>query len=252
MLMDDQPVLPECKIGNGTPSMIVLGDSHANAVFSAIQESNKPGSILLWAHMGCPIVEDIKFTISRREGCIHLIKDKLALLDKSYPDIPVVIVNRLYNMLGDKRTTPQIYFSKPVKYSDASLRNEFRAHYLNTLCKLAKKRPVYVLKPIPEAGFDVPKKLARELMLGLPFTSNSISLDNYYKKNAFILKIMQEAKQQCGVVLLDPIPYLCPEGKCLSSEAGKPFYFDDNHLSEYGNKLLIPLFKTQLFNTLNH
>lgn len=252
MLMNDQPILPECQIGKGEPTMIVMGDSHANAVFSAIQAANNKGSTLLWAHMGCPIVKGIKFTISRREGCIHLIKDKLALLDKSYPDIPVLIVNRLYNTLGDKQTAPQIYFSKPAKYADQVLNDEFREHYLNTLCTLTKKRPVFVLKPIPEAGFDVPKKLTREWMLGLAFTSNSTSLDNYYKKNAFILKLMQEAKQQCSVVLLDPIPYLCPEGKCLSSDAGKPFYFDDNHLTEYGNKQLLPLFKNQLFISPKH
>jgi len=250
-LMDDRKVLPECQIGQAAPSLILLGDSHANAVFSAIQLANREGSTLLWAAMGCPVVEQAKFTISRREACVHLIQDKLALLDKAYPKVPVLIVNRLYNLLGNDYSAPQIYFSQVAERPNKVFYNEFKSHYLNTLCTLAKKRPVYVLKPIPEVGFDVPKKLAREAILGLPFTTAGNSLADYYKTNAFVLELMQAAKQQCGVTLLDPVPYLCPQGHCLASSAGKPFYFDDNHLTEYGNKVLLPLFQEQLFKQQN-
>lgn len=248
MLMKDRAVLPECKIGQGTPSLIIIGDSHANSIFSAVLTANDKDAIILWAFMGCPIVKDIKFTISRREGCLHLINEKLKLLDTAYSNTPILIVNRLFNLLGNKNVSPQIYFSKPVKLPTTELLNEFKSHYLKTLCTLAQKHPVYVLKPIPEPGFDVPKKLARENLLGLTFTNNSTSLLEYYQKNAFVLDIMHQAQQQCDVKLLDPVPYLCPDGYCLSSEAGKPFYFDDNHLTEYGNKKLVPLFKTKLFN----
>ncbi|WP_454776538.1 SGNH hydrolase domain-containing protein [Janthinobacterium tructae] len=55
------------------------------------------------------------------------------------------------------------------------------------------------------------------------------------------------ATQHCGVKILDPLPYLCHDGRCYASKDGRPLYFDDDHLSEYGNKLLIPLFQ-QVFN----
>jgi hypothetical protein len=45
------------------------------------------------------------------------------------------------------------------------------------------------------------------------------------------------------VHILDPLPYLCHDGRCWGSKAGRPLYSDDNHLSEYGNKLLVPMFK---------
>ncbi len=51
------------------------------------------------------------------------------------------------------------------------------------------------------------------------------------------------AAAQCGVKILDPLPYLCHDGRCWGSKDGRPIYYDDDHLSEYGNKLLVPMFK---------
>lgn len=58
---------------------------------------------------------------------------------------------------------------------------------------------------------------------------------------------MEQAKHDCGVQLLDPTLYLCPNGKeCLLTNDNKPLYFDDNHLSRYGTKFLEPLFEKLL------
>ena len=51
------------------------------------------------------------------------------------------------------------------------------------------------------------------------------------------------AEKQCGVKILDPLPYLCDANYCYGSKNGRPLYHDDDHLSEYGNKFLIPMFE---------
>jgi hypothetical protein len=38
------------------------------------------------------------------------------------------------------------------------------------------------------------------------------------------------------------LPYLCDDQYCYGSINGHSLYFDDDHLSEYGGKLLIPMF----------
>ncbi|MNR57325.1 hypothetical protein D3C85_1780750 [compost metagenome] len=38
------------------------------------------------------------------------------------------------------------------------------------------------------------------------------------------------------------MPYLCNEQNCYGSRDGWPLYVDDDHLSEFGNRLLIPMF----------
>jgi hypothetical protein len=38
--------------------------------------------------------------------------------------------------------------------------------------------------------------------------------------------------------VIDPTPYLCPDGHCMGSMDGVPLYFDDNHLVDAGNQQL--------------
>jgi hypothetical protein len=45
------------------------------------------------------------------------------------------------------------------------------------------------------------------------------------------------------VKILNPLPYLCDDQKCDGTRDGMPLYVDDNHLSERGNRLLVPMFK---------
>ena len=51
-----------------------------------------------------------------------------------------------------------------------------------------------------------------------------------------------EAARRCGVTILDPTEQLCDTERCYGSRDLQPLYSDDDHLSEAGNKLLVPMF----------
>ncbi|WP_429183752.1 SGNH hydrolase domain-containing protein, partial [Aeromonas veronii] len=86
------------------------------------------------------------------------------------------------------------------------------------------------------------------LMFGKPAPQISISLEEYHARHQVVWAAQDAAAAQCGVKILDPLPYLCHDGRCWGSKDGRPIYYDDDHLSEYGNKLLVPMFK-QVFAT---
>ena len=72
----------------------------------------------------------------------------------------------------------------------------------------------------------------------------NISMESYLEKNKIPLQAMAQASQKCGLILLDPVPYLCPNGKqCIGTLHGVSYYFDDNHININGMKKLEPLFK---------
>ena len=48
--------------------------------------------------------------------------------------------------------------------------------------------------------------------------------------------------KECGVEILNPLPYLCDNKVCYGSIAGKPLYLDNDHLNEYGSRYLTPMF----------
>lgn len=45
-----------------------------------------------------------------------------------------------------------------------------------------------------------------------------------------------------GLVVWDPFPVLCPGEVCSARRDGKPLFFDGDHLSGYGNQVLLPSF----------
>ena len=49
-----------------------------------------------------------------------------------------------------------------------------------------------------------------------------------------------------GWFLLMPHECLCDEQYCYGSRDGWPLYYDDDHLSEFGSRLLVPMF-AQMF-----
>ncbi|WP_328804535.1 SGNH hydrolase domain-containing protein [Pseudomonas sp. Y39-6] len=53
---------------------------------------------------------------------------------------------------------------------------------------------------------------------------------------------IKAAAKRCNATVVDPTPYLCPNGNCMGSKDGIPLYFDDNHLVDAGNEQLRGLF----------
>ena len=162
-------------------------------------------------------------------------------------DVSVLLVNRhAQYALGQNEdpsqsNIPWVNFSKPYARSEAAFLKEYAQHVTAVACQLAQSRKVYLLRPIPEMGINIPNT-ARKMVGG--FDSDvTLSLTDYHARNDFAWAAQDAAHDQCGVQILDPLPYLCWDGVCHGFKNGRPLYSDDNHLSEYGNKLLVPLFR---------
>lgn len=119
----------------------------------------------------------------------------------------------------------------------------WRKVFINTACALAAERPVYMLRPVPEMKYSVPKTMGRALMFGHN-QPVSIPWAEYMDRNRFAWQIQDRAAERCGVKILDPTAYLCADAVCSGSQEGIPLYYDDDHLSERGARLLIPMFQS--------
>jgi hypothetical protein len=152
---------------------------------------------------------------------------------------------RGYNELinGKPDTRPFIAF-EGIPSQGPVFELAFQEQLVQTACQLAKQRPVYLLRPIPEMGIDVPSAVSKNLMFGIGEPRVSISLSEYHARHRLVWQAQDQAAAQCGVKLLDPLPYLCDSKSCYADYNGRPLYFDDDHLSEWGNQRLVPLFET--------
>ncbi|MDR9500091.1 MAG: acyltransferase family protein [Hydrogenovibrio sp.] len=244
-----------CRFNERLPlGVISIGDSHNYSTFTALGSAAEQFNLdaMHWARSGCPTLIGAKFH-GREPGCFEFNKRALERL-KDYPsDVAVVLVSRLTRALISGNEDPEnrqnktkIYFDEIIEDGrDPHFRKQFSESLIKTACQLSEQRPVYLVRPIPEMGKNVPKEMAKRAMFGND-DPVKISVDEYHERHGFVWETQDQAAKQCGVQILNPLPYLCDDQYCYGSKNGRPLYFDDDHLSEYGNKFLVPMFE-QIF-----
>jgi hypothetical protein len=145
----------------------------------------------------------------------------------------------------DEVERPRIYFSTEPRFrNDPNFQKEFQQVLINTACHLAESRAVYMMRPIPEMALHVPNTVTRNILFGRGNQDFTIDIEDYNVRHKTVIEAQDMAAEQCGIRILDPVPYLCDESKCFGSKNGRPLYIDGNHLSEYGNRFLNPMFES--------
>ncbi|QYF94279.1 acyltransferase [Massilia sp. PAMC28688] len=251
-------VSPACRFGAPAPGTraLLVGDSHASVLVSAMSEAARRAGadVTLLSYSGCPYLPGMKMhpaylaRLPATYQCTAFndwVRSRIAATPAS---VPLVIASRYAgaalgtNGRHDRAPAPVAYFSTPQASATPALLREFAARIVDTACEAAAGgRPVYLVRPVPEMGRHVPRSASRRMSLGLD-GEVSIGLDDYRARNAWVWQAQDDAVRRCGVKVLNPTASLCRGGRCYGTLGARPVYFDDNHLSEYGNTLLAPLF----------
>lgn len=239
---------PSCMFGGEHLRVVMLGDSHANALVSALASAapEATSGVMEWSYSSCPTLHDTRRVRVSNNQCSDFVDWAIEKLVDLPADIPVVIVNRhgLYalgkNEDASQKNRPTIYFTRQYPLVEPAYLQEYARHLIDTACTLARNHPVYLVRPIPEMGVNVPNT-ARAMVWG-EFREVSVALADYHQRNDVFWAAQDAARDQCGVRILDPLPYLCRDGRCQGARDGRPLYYDDNHLSEFGARQLIPMF----------
>jgi peptidoglycan/LPS O-acetylase OafA/YrhL len=245
---------PSCVFGGSQWKVIVAGDSHAAAlVSSVVAAAGRPDAgVVQWTYSACVFVPGMiqvkKHKSSDGANCQGFNQWMLERLDSVRPEVPIVIAGRYarvaFGPVEDRHNVeiPEVRFSD-LRYERTTpeFLAEFGRHVTDAACRLAKTRTVYMVRPIPEMTVNVPRYMSRRMAWGLD-SEVSIPMAQYQRRNGWLLAAQDAAKERCGVRVLDPLPYLCRDGRCYASKDGRALYYDHGHLSEYGNKLLVPMF----------
>ncbi|WP_077342255.1 acyltransferase family protein [Pseudocolwellia agarivorans] len=243
-----------CEIGNkDNIKAIIIGDSHANAMTTSIAHSFdlKDSGVISLTESGCPFILNAQL-VGRGDSCYLKNKNRAKYLNSHHSGVPVFWIARtgvyIYGQSNpktenDTNIQPLIYFTTPYKKPSELLYKELTENLGITIEMLTVNHPVYILQPVPEMRKNVPKSLALNLMLNK--VNNDLSIDSklYFERNEHVRNIITKVADMNNIQVLDPIPYLCHQERCMAVLEGRPIYSDDNHFSEYGNRLLTPMFK---------
>ena len=122
---------------------------------------------------------------------------------------------------------------------------------------LATSQAVTMLRPLASKGMAILFAAPTPLFRRSPFrcsdwfnASNPVCRGGLTETRAYleslrgpvVVAMQVIATQLPAVHVWDPFPVLCPTETCTVTRDGRPIFFDDNHLSAYGDAVLYPSF----------
>ncbi|HCG7769063.1 TPA: acyltransferase [Vibrio parahaemolyticus] len=221
---------------------VVIGDSHADALFNVINTiaSEKNIGIAFFAKSSCPTILDVKSKRYPSSTCGDFVNNTINAVNKLYSGLPVLIVNRthgyLYGQTDPARiknndNSPDVFFDEQYK----DLKKIYSNKLTNTVCSI-KSDKIFFLMPTPEIGMNVPKTLGRELMLNDPNLVKDIKIpiEVFNNQISNVESIYEGLSKSCGVQLISTVENYCDEKYCYGSIGHRPLYYDGDHLNDYG------------------
>lgn len=239
-----------CRIGlpGGTPSFLLWGDSHADAVLPAVADvAARAGRTGLFAGgRSCPPLLDVT---TPRPECRAFNESVMALA--AHPEIREVILEARWAKYAEGSTYGYEPEGRVVLIDDSQLgapdgdNHAVFARGLERTVKALAGKKVVIVASVPEIGWPVPAVLARQKLAAtariLPPSANA-----YFDRQKFVLSTLAHLVRDDGVEVVYPHEILCRSGKCEVARDGIPLYRDEHHLSVYGARQLTPLFAAAL------
>ena len=121
-----------------------------------------------------------------------------------------------------------------------SIQNEIRPGAIEQLIALAQENQIKVafIDPVPIYGFNVPAKLLEDYRSSHQLTLSALPTESI----DFEEELTQMENRYNNFYRFRTTQLFCESDCLISDEAGKPYYYDTNHLTHTGSALLLPVF----------
>jgi ribosomal protein S17E len=244
-----------CVRGDKTksPNFALLGDSHAGALAFELDKSfSEVGfSFRQYTQGGCPfgpLIKNSSNDICAKYQSAYL-KDFQSNNVETY-----IVVSRWAYYLNDSnfnneeggiesaRGLNDIYSANDVS-TDSPLSNR-KASILHAYSKgisklLSAGKRVVLVYPIPEQGWNIPVRATKAKLFGIELSKISVKREVIERRYSEVVSLFDSFGENKNLVRIFPTKIFCDENRCASSLQGVPLYYDDDHLSNEGAKLVV-------------
>ena len=247
-----------------TKKVVLIGDSHAEALEFQLNEEIKKNNLSLYSFKTAFYLENYKFLDKKTKKLIEdfsIDNDQIDRFIEKNSDLVIILHYRwaikfletyFDNQEGfrEQSNTSYRFILEPIGATKTSreereilLKEAFKVQIENILNKGHKIILVY---PVPEMGFHPIRLLYKKYLFEKNFLNNSLpilsgSYDVFKKRNDLIFKIL-DSFQNPKIYRVYPHNIFCNtivENRCVANDKKNIFYFDDDHLSTYGSKLVV-------------
>ena len=232
--------------------VFVWGDSHAGAYSTMLQETRvRTGAHVFTLSRGGCAIAGLQSPASaacadRIEATIAEIKSKAAAGDIVF--LASLRVPRLGDQWEAFQTATPALASGPQPSLSARQTESINEAHL-------------IVAALEQAGLQVVIDAPKPIFKSPPFrcsdwfnAHNPICAGGFVLERAFLeahRKPTMDALAQLKILhpaleVWDPLPVLCPGSSCSAFDEGRPLFFDGDHLSGHGNRVLLPAFLRML------
>ncbi|HVJ38552.1 MAG TPA: acyltransferase family protein [Stenotrophomonas sp.] len=238
----------ECDLppGNGR-ALFVLGDSHAIAYNELLRRQAvlAGGPVHLYSMGGCAVAP-LAPGASHDPGCVAFLEAALAdVATRARPGDALLLPGLRVARLVGEFEHHSLQDNLAALSGDAE-RASRDAQVLATVRQLAPlaAQGVRIVFEAPKPVLPAPPyRCADGFNRDNAVCSGGLWIDRATAEayRAPALQALREiAARLPGASVWDPLPVLCTAQRCSAFRGGRPLYFDGDHLSGYGNRVLLP------------
>jgi hypothetical protein len=249
-----------CLIGNKAliKNFAIVGDSHAGALVEELGRAAAAANIagFDYTYNSCP---PLLGGLSKEQDetqivCNALRKDFFSMADQNL--LPKTLIlssrwtillekNRFNNKEGSVETGKEATWLAHSN-SDIGYENALKNSYVESVQYLLDRGyKIILIYPVPEMAWDVPKTLGKIALRNgtLNAKDASTSYDVFLERNKKAYEALDAIGEHPNLIKIKPELIFCNTnvgGRCIAHIGGFPLYYDDDHLSNVGAKLVVP------------
>ena len=221
-----------------TPTVALLGDSHAAAIFDFVNQTTrtKTTGLILLGEIGCPPFLGVE---RDRSGCPQVMADAVQFITEHAAITDVLITGRLaatFTGLDFGQETYKDFY--PLSLIDNPSVTDRRVIFetgleamLRTLTQHGKR--VTILLDVPELNFD-PKKCLESRGHDACTLSRSL----FEQRRSGYVEVVRELQIRYRVRVVDLADAFCDAQVCSAKSGEHILYLDSHHLGMNGNVFL--------------
>lgn len=230
--------------------LFVLGDSHAGHLAPSFERlSAETGiSIRSYAFAGCSFL-DLKTPMS------EVYHEPACLAFNRTASIEVMQMGRKRDVVLLSSLRMQRYGDQWASFHIADMYETMHGTQAQRKRQAATEDAKYWLRPFSEKGLRVVFVQPTPIFKAPAFRcsdvfnkmnpicvghnqQDKVALEGL--RQPIVAQMREVARVMPNVSTWDPFPYLCPGAVCYTSKNGQPLFFDGDHLSMHGNRVVYP------------
>ncbi len=231
--------------------LFVVGDSHAGAYSTMLGLLSYEYGIEIHplSTGGCPIANLIVSGIAISEACSQNMNSMLNQIEKlAAPGDTVLLASLRMNRLADQWKIFELLDPISRQLIPSAVHNRKLAlDETKDILKRLREKSLNIIIDAPKPVFKSPAFRCSDWFN----VSNPICKDGLTINRDFLIEYRQPvvdsltilSKEFPELIVWDPFVILCPTQMCSAMDKNKPLFFDGDHLSAHGNKILYPSFK---------